>query len=197
VTHVDGTARVQSVSQDSNPLFWQLLGEFEALTGLGVVLNTSFNNHAEPIVDSLDDAVTAYLTTNLTHLVIGHHIVMRRDDAAIRRAACDLWLDLPPWRVLVARREVDAQGTVQGVYEIASVKSKDFGPLAIRISADLHDRLVQAQRTSDRSLADLGPADDALIDEVLTLWSQRVVRLRPRVGTARPLGERLRTVASR
>ncbi len=52
-----GTARVQTVSRRTNPRFWQLIRAFGDLTGVPVVLNTSFNNNAEPIVDSVDDCV--------------------------------------------------------------------------------------------------------------------------------------------
>ena len=50
VTHVDGTARIQTVSREHNPRFWRLLNEFKALTGVPVLLNTSFNVKGEPIV---------------------------------------------------------------------------------------------------------------------------------------------------
>ena len=52
VTHVDGSARIQTVSQSRNPLYWELLREFYAITGVPAILNTSFNNNVEPIVDT-------------------------------------------------------------------------------------------------------------------------------------------------
>ena len=51
ITHVDGTARLQTVSQKTNPMYWNLIHEFEKLAGVPIVLNTSFNNNAEPIVE--------------------------------------------------------------------------------------------------------------------------------------------------
>jgi carbamoyltransferase len=71
VTHVDGTARVQTVSDAVNPRFAALLRAFKKITGVGVLLNTSFNNNAEPIVDSVADAVGCFLTTGLHGLVVG------------------------------------------------------------------------------------------------------------------------------
>src|SRR5262249_1296171 len=65
VTHVNGSARVQTVSRSTNARYHRLLAEFKALTGVPVLLNTSFNNNAEPIVDSVEDAVVCYLTTGL------------------------------------------------------------------------------------------------------------------------------------
>jgi carbamoyltransferase len=81
VTHVDGTARVHTVARDENPRFWALIREFQRLSGVPVVLNTSFNNSAEPIVDSADDAMTCFLTTGLHALAIGDYWVTKRKPA--------------------------------------------------------------------------------------------------------------------
>ncbi len=75
VTHVDGTARVQTVSYESNPLFFRLISEFKALTGVPVVLNTSFNVRNEPIVCSPDDAVRCFLSTDVDSVTIGPFLV--------------------------------------------------------------------------------------------------------------------------
>jgi carbamoyltransferase len=52
ITHIDGTARIQTVARDTNPRYWELLRSFGDRAGVSVLLNTSFNNPAEPIVDS-------------------------------------------------------------------------------------------------------------------------------------------------
>ncbi|MFD4657084.1 carbamoyltransferase [Kitasatospora sp. NPDC058444] len=78
VTHVDGTARVQLAGRTDNPELWDVISEFEARTGVPVVLNTSFNNFAEPIVQSVDDVVRCLLTTELDGAVLpGHHLLRR------------------------------------------------------------------------------------------------------------------------
>jgi carbamoyltransferase len=77
VTHVDGTARIQTVSREHNPRYWGLLNQFRALTGVPVVLNTSFNVKGEPIVCSPDDAVRCFLNTGLDYLVMGSHVCAR------------------------------------------------------------------------------------------------------------------------
>jgi carbamoyltransferase len=77
VTHVDGTARVQTVSCEHNPRYWRLLGEFKALTGVPVLLNTSFNVKGEPIVCTPDDAVSCFLKTELDYLVLGNYLCTR------------------------------------------------------------------------------------------------------------------------
>ncbi|MET8544272.1 carbamoyltransferase C-terminal domain-containing protein [Kitasatospora sp. NPDC004799] len=77
VTHVDGSARVQSVSRRSSPLFWSLISEFGALTGVPAVLNTSFNVAGQPIVRTPDEAVRTFLDAGLDALVLGRLIITR------------------------------------------------------------------------------------------------------------------------
>jgi carbamoyltransferase len=71
VTHVDGSGRLQTVSRQTNPLYWQLIKAFEKLTGVPVVLNTSFNEN-EPIVLRPEEALDCFLRTKMDVLVLGH-----------------------------------------------------------------------------------------------------------------------------
>ena len=71
VTHVDGTGRLQSVTRASNPAFHHLIQEFDRLTGVPVVLNTSFNLRGEPIVHRPEEAVADYLASGMDALVLG------------------------------------------------------------------------------------------------------------------------------
>ena len=73
--HVDGTARPQLVTNESNPSFHRVLTNYHELTGIPVLINTSFNMHEEPIVCSPDDAVRAFLLGNLDYLAIGEYLV--------------------------------------------------------------------------------------------------------------------------
>ena len=73
--HVDGTARPQIVRKATNPSFHRILDEYRKLTGVGTVVNTSFNMHEEPIVCSPEDAVRAFLLGHLDYLAIGNYIV--------------------------------------------------------------------------------------------------------------------------
>ena len=75
VTHVDGSGRVQTVSRDISPHFYQIIEEFNALTGIPVVLNTSFNLNGEPIVLTPDDALTSFFNSGLRHLVLNGLLV--------------------------------------------------------------------------------------------------------------------------
>lgn len=75
--HIDGTARVQFVDQSDNPAYWRLLRRMKALTGYGVVLNTSFNKHGRTIVESPDDALTDFLDADLDFMCIEGLLVAR------------------------------------------------------------------------------------------------------------------------
>jgi len=77
VTHVDGTARVQTLAREVNPLYYDLIREFETLSGVPVVLNTSFNIRGEPIVCSPQDALRCFFTTGIDVLVIGRFLVQK------------------------------------------------------------------------------------------------------------------------
>jgi carbamoyltransferase len=74
-THVDGSARVQTVDAETNPLFARLLQAFERLTGTPVLINTSFNVRGEPIVCSPADALRCFLSTGMDLLVIDHFVL--------------------------------------------------------------------------------------------------------------------------
>jgi carbamoyltransferase len=73
--HVDGTARPQLVSEESNPSFHRIIREYHRLSAIPSVINTSFNMHEEPIVNSPDDAIRAFLQGNLDYLAIGNILV--------------------------------------------------------------------------------------------------------------------------
>ncbi|HXZ12688.1 MAG TPA: carbamoyltransferase C-terminal domain-containing protein [Candidatus Sulfotelmatobacter sp.] len=75
VTHVDGSARPQTVERDVNPLYWRLINEFGKRTGVPVVMNTSFNLRGEPIVCSPTDAVRTFFSSGMDALVIGSFVV--------------------------------------------------------------------------------------------------------------------------
>jgi len=76
VTHVDGTGRLQTVSREENPLYYRLLRAFKDLTGVPVVLNTSFNEN-EPIVCTPDEALECFLRTRMDVLVTGPFLIER------------------------------------------------------------------------------------------------------------------------
>lgn len=84
ITHVDYSARVQTVSADTNPDFHGIISEFEKLTGCAVIINTSFNVRGEPIVCTPEDAYRCFMRTEMDYLVLGPYILDKRKQ--------------PPWR---------------------------------------------------------------------------------------------------
>lgn len=76
--HIDGTARVQVVNKETNPLFWNLIMKYKNLSGIPVVLNTSFNLHGEPIVCSIEDAIQGFLHSGLDYLIIDNFLLKRK-----------------------------------------------------------------------------------------------------------------------
>ncbi|HMH24628.1 MAG TPA: carbamoyltransferase N-terminal domain-containing protein [Puia sp.] len=81
VTHVDYSARVQTVHREINPRLWNLLAEFKRITGYAVLVNTSFNVRDEPIVNSPEDAWHCFMNTEMDHLVIGNYLLAKKDQA--------------------------------------------------------------------------------------------------------------------
>jgi carbamoyltransferase len=79
VTHVDGSARLQTVTRDSHAEFYDLLAEFDRRTDCPVLINTSFNVRGEPIVLSPDDAYLCFMRTNMDVLVLGNQILFKQE----------------------------------------------------------------------------------------------------------------------
>jgi len=77
VLHVDGSARIQTVSYDQNPEYYNLIDSFGSITGIYVLLNTSFNDNGEPIVETPEDAILTFLNTGIDYLYIEDWLVSR------------------------------------------------------------------------------------------------------------------------
>ncbi len=78
ITHVDFSARIQTVSKKTNPKYWALINEFKKLTEVGVLVNTSFNVRGEPIVNSPEDAFKCFMNTEMDYLVIENFIYEKK-----------------------------------------------------------------------------------------------------------------------
>ena len=77
VTHVDGTGRLQSVNKDANPLYYDLIKEFQKITGVPVIINTSMNVMGEPIVNTPEEAYQMILKTDMDFIVLGNYLVKK------------------------------------------------------------------------------------------------------------------------
>jgi carbamoyltransferase len=79
ITHVDYSARIQTVHSETNPRYYQLIKEFETLTGCGVLVNTSFNVRGEPIVCTPEDAYRCFMRTEMDYLVIENYLLAKSE----------------------------------------------------------------------------------------------------------------------
>jgi carbamoyltransferase len=84
VTHVDNSARLQTVTRDASPLYYDLIAEFGRITGVPVIINTSFNVRGEPIVCTPHDAYLCFMRTDMDHLVLGHHFLDKKGQPPLR-----------------------------------------------------------------------------------------------------------------
>ena len=169
-THVDGSSRVQVVFEDVNPRYWRLISKFHALTGIPVVLNTSFNNNAEPIVDSVEDAIQCYLTTGLDYLVIGDYLIAKRDPAVRVR---DWMIVSQPATTHLVRRGSLAEGSGQ----LYALRRTVADSRAIDISAEAFALLARSD--GSQTIAEVlgAPLDDALAGELFELWQKRLIHV--------------------
>ena len=78
VTHIDGTARLQTVTEKENGRYYRLIKEFGRITGVPIVLNTSFNDAGEPIVETPFNAINSFLRMNLDSLVLEDFLIKKR-----------------------------------------------------------------------------------------------------------------------
>ncbi|MGH3772676.1 MAG: carbamoyltransferase family protein [Pseudonocardiaceae bacterium] len=176
VTHVDGTARIQIIDPRSNERFYRLVERFGALTGTPVLLNTSFNNNAEPIVQSVEDALTSFLTTGLDYLVVEDFLIRRRPGRPL--GFDDFVLQFRPATRLAKKIKVAPSGERVISHEIYLDYST--GPCAA-VSRELFALLERVDGVS--ALGSLAAIDGGLSEkirmELYTLWQERFFVLTP------------------
>lgn len=173
VTHVDGTARVQVVSREVNPRFWYLIQQFKALTDLPILLNTSFNNNVEPIVDSVDDVVTCVLTTGLEQAIVGDFLVSKLPGWHTQLSGMHLTV---PAHVTLEDRV--GPRTRQGTRHACSIGTSDrrrnISPAAFALI-----KAAAIEQPPSTSVAATLPPSEVLLAELVELWRQRLVMFLP------------------
>jgi carbamoyltransferase len=85
VVHVDGTSRPQIVKKDVNPRYWKLINEFENLSGVPVLLNTSYNLSGDPIVLSARDAIKTFYDSGLSFLALDDYILYKKNVDSVKK----------------------------------------------------------------------------------------------------------------
>ena len=81
VIHIDETARIQSVSKSADPFMYNLLLKYKEITGIPILLNTSFNVANEPIVESPADAINVLFKTNIDYLVLENYLISKKENS--------------------------------------------------------------------------------------------------------------------
>jgi carbamoyltransferase len=184
ITHIDGTARIQTVSRNTNERYWRLIEAFRQRTGVPVVLNTSFNHNLEPIVDSVEDAITCLLTTGLTHLVIDNYLITKRP---VKPAiVSQLFPTLPEHVQLVYCQQA---GSGKGLKHLYRLESTVGGNTSRPVSAATYKTLTYAigrNCSLGAALASDSAASghDAICEELFQLWVERQVHLVPQSKTS-------------
>lgn len=90
ITHIDYSARIQTVHKETNPRYYDLIETFKALTGYAVIVNTSFNVRGEPIVNTPNDAYRCFMRTEMDYLVVGNYIFDKKQQPE--------WLEKDNWK---------------------------------------------------------------------------------------------------
>ncbi|NEP13611.1 MAG: nodulation protein [Symploca sp. SIO2C1] len=179
VTHVDDTARIQTVSKEINPRFWNLINSFHKLTGIPIVLNTSFNNNCEPIVNSVDEAITCFLTSDLDVLVIGNTLIRKINPSIIHNKLLQLMPKLSEGWLLCGTSLLDnEQYLLRNTFNdnVSITLSRGIFELLLHANSfatftELISRLVKYKGTDF--------INEPFLNEIYSLWSRRVITLRP------------------
>lgn len=178
ITHIDGTARLQTVSRQTNPRFWELIHAFGERTGIPILLNTSFNNNAEPIVNTVEEAVVCYLDSGLHHLIAGDYLVTRKP------VTLDTYLDLIPELPRETRCIEELHYNGDGGRHAECYLARNYDPRRKRAISHTAFRILH--HTTDatplrHTLAKLGHAGDPgpIVTELRELWSERQIRMIP------------------
>jgi carbamoyltransferase len=90
ITHIDFSARIQTVHRETNPRYWNLIEAFRKLTGMGVIVNTSFNVRGEPIVCTPEDAFRCFMRTEMDYLVVGNFLFDKKNQPE--------WMEKDGWK---------------------------------------------------------------------------------------------------
>ncbi len=179
-THVDGTARIQTVSKKTNQPFWSLIDAFHKRTGVPVLLNTSFNNNAEPIVDSVNDAIVCFLTTDLHYLIIGNYLIKKKNVQP--KQFLQTILSVPAFCSLVQSRKFISSSEVSWVWELQKNYDTRW---AMPISPEVYRLLSQADGKTSlgmlfRECKINRNMQAKIIEEIKELWAARSLILAPK-----------------
>lgn len=174
VTHVDGTARLQTVNESSAARYYRLIRAFGDITGIPVLLNTSFNSNVEPMVDTPEEAIVCFLTSELNALVIGDFIVRKKSASAHKIK--QLYPRMPAFVTLsVTETDGDVSCYIGNTY---NDERRKVSEAAFRLLQHSRGRETLQQLTEEHLLLD-DQDTPALEEELLQLWTSRLLILSP------------------
>ncbi|MEM9291795.1 MAG: carbamoyltransferase C-terminal domain-containing protein [Acidobacteriota bacterium] len=180
ITHVNGTARIQTVDREVNDRYWRLISAFRERTGIGLILNTSFNNNAEPIVNSVDDSVTCFLTTDLHGLVAGSCVVRKKAPSDQRYD--DLRVSVPAHVQAATVSRAREDGVRETRCEIRKTSEASFQHAISDAAYRLLSEADGARTVGELLSSAVGESESArgeLLAELIDLWGRRLVALTP------------------
>ena len=179
ITHVDGTARLQTVSRMNNPRYWALIDTFGHKSGIPILLNTSFNNNVEPIVDSVEDAMVCYLTSGLNYLVIDDYLITKKEWEHEQLAK--LMVSMPK-AVVLNREDCYVRDSERGCNHFL-VWNYDT-TRRYQLSEDYYQilRYADGRQTLEQLMINSGVSVERrnlIFEESLELWANRLIVLNP------------------
>lgn len=179
ITHVDGTARLQTVSRMNNPRYWALIDTFGHKSGIPILLNTSFNNNVEPIVDSVEDAMVCYLTSGLNYLVIDDYLITKKEWEHEQLAK--LMVSMPK-AVVLNREDCYVSDSERGCNHFL-VWNYDT-TRRYQLSEDYYQilRYADGRQTLEQLMINSGVSVERrnlIFEESLELWANRLIVLNP------------------
>lgn len=177
VTHVDGSARIQTVSKATNEKYWNLINAFREKTGIPILLNKSFHNDVEPLVDTEVDALACFLTTNINYLIIGDYFIEKK------QASTDDYLYMIPGLPFEGKvmRTVKTDG--KGQRHTQYIVRIDYRDKHIEETKENVYRLLDrcdGKKTVRDLLEECRIEREEwteIVNELIRLWSRRVIKL--------------------
>jgi carbamoyltransferase len=161
VTHVDYSARIQTIRRDHHPEFYDLVAEFERQTGCAVVVNTSFNVRGEPIVCTPQDAYRCFMRTEMDVLALEHYILLKEEQPVWPEGKAE---GLEAEDVTMAASETEPEELLK---ELSALFQRDFWPAAEKLKASGHVHVKEEFRKVPTMWEDAcEPADLAPVFEL-------------------------------
>ncbi|MBW4671554.1 MAG: nodulation protein [Cyanomargarita calcarea GSE-NOS-MK-12-04C] len=180
ITHIDGTSRIQTVTKTSNSKFWNLINEFGKMTQVPVLLNTSFNNNVEPVVNSCLEAITCFLTTNLNYLVINDFLITKLSVSwkdYYQKMILSLVTSAQLKEVSMFNCQEQNLSAHEVYFSYTGGKSLLIMPETYNVLKKSDNRLTVEQIANSLEISENKLED--LTQELIKLWENRLINFRP------------------